>query len=323
MVRKKIIDFLSNISFVNNYFSGIATIFFLHRVYPPEKNKLFPNENMKVSPEFLEEFILKLKAKGYEFISIDRLYEILQNKEKVKKQIVFTLDDGYKDNYKIAYPIFKKYNTPFVIYLTTSFPERNAYLWWYVIEDILIENNEIILGSGQKFICKTKEQKNNIFLKIREMIKGFNKNEFQERLNNLLKNYKIDWVKKCSELTMDWEQIINISKDNLCTIGGHTKNHYALNRLSETEIIEEVMGANKIIESKIGKKVEHFSYPFGTRNEITKRESNIVKKLGFKTAAITRYGNIYPEHKNYLECLPRIMLTEGFDIKNVGKIRKK
>jgi len=28
MVRKRIIDFLSNISFVNNYFSGIATIFF-------------------------------------------------------------------------------------------------------------------------------------------------------------------------------------------------------------------------------------------------------------------------------------------------------
>jgi len=107
---------------------------------------------MKVSPEFLEEFILKLKAKGYEFISIDRLYEILQNKEKVKKQIVFTLDDGYKDNYKIAYPIFKKYNIPFVNYLTTSFPERNAYLWWYVLEDILIENDEIILGNEQKFI---------------------------------------------------------------------------------------------------------------------------------------------------------------------------
>jgi len=154
------------------------------------------------------------------------------------------------------------------------------------------------------------------------MIINFNKNEIQERLNNLLKNYKIDWVKKCSELTMNWKQIINISKDNLCTIGGHIKNHYALNRLSEVEIIDEVMGANKIIESKIGKKVEHFSYPFGTRNEITKRESNIVKKLGFKTAVITRYGNIYPEHKNYLECLPRIMLTEGFDIKNVGKIRK-
>jgi len=79
---------------------------------------------MKVSPEFLEEFILKLKAKGYEFISIDRLYEILQNKEKVKKQIVFTLDDGYKDNYKIAYPIFKIIIYLSVNYLTTSFPER-------------------------------------------------------------------------------------------------------------------------------------------------------------------------------------------------------
>ena len=30
--------------------------------------------------------------------NISKLYEILQNKEKVKKQIVFTFDDGYKDN---------------------------------------------------------------------------------------------------------------------------------------------------------------------------------------------------------------------------------
>jgi len=80
-----------------------------------------------------------------------------------------------------------------------------------------------------------------MFFKIREIIISFNKNEFQERLNKLLKNYKIDWVKKCSELTMSWDQIINISKDNLCTIGSHTKNHYALNRLLEVEIIDEIM----------------------------------------------------------------------------------
>jgi len=82
---------------------------------------------------------------------------------------------------------------------------------------------------------------------------------------------------------MSWDQIINISKDNLCTIGSHTKNHYALNRLLEVEIIDEIMESNKIIESKIGKKIEHFSYPFGSINEAAQREFNIIKKLGFKT----------------------------------------
>ncbi len=51
--------FLSKIPFIQNYFSGIATIFMFHRVHPFEENRLFPNENMKVSSEFLESFIVE------------------------------------------------------------------------------------------------------------------------------------------------------------------------------------------------------------------------------------------------------------------------
>jgi len=115
----------------------------LHRVSNFEKNKLFPNENMKVSPEFLENFIVELKNKGYSFISLDELHKILEKQEEVKKCIVFTLDDGYKDNYKIAYPIFKKYNIPFTIYITTSFPNKNAILWWYGLGTIILENENL------------------------------------------------------------------------------------------------------------------------------------------------------------------------------------
>ena len=35
----------------------IGTAFMLHRVAPFENERLQPNENMKVSPEFLEKFI--------------------------------------------------------------------------------------------------------------------------------------------------------------------------------------------------------------------------------------------------------------------------
>lgn len=318
MIRK----LLSSIPFINNYYSGIATIFYLHRVDYIDSNKLFPNENMKVSPEFLESFIVELKSKGYEFISLNRLYEILQNGERVKKQIVFTLDDGYKDNYEIAYPIFKKHNVPFTIYITTSFPQNEAILWWYVLEDLILSHDTIILSDGQLFECKSKEQKKNTFLKIREIILGLKQGDFLESLDELFSNYKIDWFAKNRELCMNWEQIIDLSKDELCTIGCHTVNHYRLNQLSIDEVKFEIIEAKKIIEQKTGKKVEHFAYPFGSKYEVGKREFNIVKSLGFKTATTTRRGNIYYEHKNYLECLPRFMLTENFNLDEITKVRR-
>lgn len=320
-MKKAILNFISSFSFVNQYFSGIATIFMLHRVSKIDKNKLLPNENMKVSPEFLESFILELKRKGYEFISLDRLYEMLINNEKVKKQIVFTFDDGYKDNYEIAYPIFKKYNVPFTIYITTAFPENNVILWWYILEDLLISNNEIII-ENEKIICKTKEKKEKAFLILREKILNLNQNNLLTELKKLFNKYEIDFFDKNKELCLNWQQIIELSKEPLCSIGGHTKNHLVFKQLPEEEIINEIVEANNLIESKTGKKVEHFAYPFGSRNEITKREIDIVKKLGFKTVVTTRVGNIYSEHKDYLECLPRIMLTENFNIESIGKVRK-
>jgi len=284
---------------------------------------LAPNERLKVSPEFLEQFILDLKKENYDFISLDELYDILKSGEKVGKKIVFTLDDGYADNYEIAYPIFKKYNVPFTIYITTSFPDQKAILWWYLIEELIVKNEKIVLAGDRQYICKTKEEKIETFNKIRTVIQSLEKEGFINSLNHLFENYEIDWLSKSKALSLTWQQIIELSRDPLVTIGGHTVNHLALNQLSENEVRDEILEANKIIESKINKKIEHFAYPFGSRSQIMQREFNILKSLNFKTVTTTRKGNIFSEHVNYTECLPRIVLTDNFKIMDLGKITRK
>jgi peptidoglycan/xylan/chitin deacetylase (PgdA/CDA1 family) len=96
-----------------------------------------------------------------------------------------------------------------------------------------------------------------------------------------------------------------MSRDPLVTIGGHTMNHKPLGKLTEEKIRQEIEGSVARIEEQIGKKVEHFSYPFG-RRECGPREFAMVKEMGFKTAVTTRFTNIFPEHRDHLECLPRI-----------------
>ena len=57
---------------------------------------------------------------------------------------------------------------------------------------------------------------------------------------------------------------------------------------------------------------KHFSYPFGTRAEAGRREFEIVNNCQFKTATTTRVANIFTEHRNHLECLPRIPVLGGY-----------
>lgn len=72
----------------------------------------------EITPYRLESLIALYISKGYIFVSMKDVRQVILGKKKLKNRFVaITLDDGYRDNYEIAYPIFKKYNIPFCIYL--------------------------------------------------------------------------------------------------------------------------------------------------------------------------------------------------------------
>ena len=138
-----------------------------------------------------------------------------------------------------------------------------------------------------------------------------------DRVQQVFSNYDINFLEKTLELSLTWEQIREMSKDPLVEIGAHTKNHYPLSKLPEPVAKNEIEDSRDKIENKIGKKVEHFCYPFGSENEAGEREFRIAKDCGFKTSTTTRMANIFPKHKNLLERLPRIAVNQKRDNGNV------
>ena len=298
----------------SQYLNGVSTVFMLHRVTAPEPQRLPSNERLKVSPEFLEQFIKTAKSKGYSFISLDTLYDALIQGKSMTKTIVLTLDDGYADNYVEAFPIFKKYEIPFIIYITTSFPDSSAILWWHTLEDVILENDALTLSDGTQFGCSTFEKKIQAFNEIRQRLIHLPNEDFLNALNALFAPKVIDWQAKVKELALNWDQIGEISEHPLATIGGHTINHFALATLTEKGVESEVIGCKQIIESHIHRPVEHFCYPFGGPKEVGIRDFELVKRLGFKTATTTRYGSIFAEHKEHLTALPRVMFNHEFSL---------
>ena len=75
----------------------------------------------EVSKKNFEEQIKELKNNGYEAILVEDLIEYVYNgKELPEKPICITFDDGYLNNYDIAYPILKKYNMKATIFVIGS-----------------------------------------------------------------------------------------------------------------------------------------------------------------------------------------------------------
>jgi len=293
-------------------YKGLGSIITLHRVFPAEAKKLQPNENLKVSPFFLEKFIVDALHKGYVFISLDQMYDVLSGNGAVSKFIVLTLDDGYADNFIYGFPIFKKFNIPFAIYISTSFPDNRASLWWYVLEDVVISHDSIELTDGYCFECKTPKQKIETFMALRNQIIEIPEDMLIHGVNDMFGFQYLNPDVSFNNLTISWDQLKEISLSPLATIGAHTVNHYALSKLTEKRAIEEILGSKSVLEKVLGRSVDHFCYPFGTEREAGDREFKLVRNLGFKTAVTTRFGNVFPGHANSLWSLPRVMLTNNF-----------
>lgn len=61
-----------------------------------------------------------LKFLNYRTITFKDLQNISKSDKKKNKYIILTVDDGYKDNYDIMFPLLKKYNMKAVIYLVSG-----------------------------------------------------------------------------------------------------------------------------------------------------------------------------------------------------------
>lgn len=300
------------------FYSGIGHILTFHRVCT--ENNYVLMKALQVTPEYLESVIKFFISNNIEIVNLDECYRRINSKDKVKRFVVFTFDDGYVDNYTNALPVFEKYNAPFTIFLTTGFPDHKIVLWWYLLENLINSNNKIeFKDDGDSFLYNTStlEEKRIAFMKIRNYILESNHKNYYTRLNTIFKDENIDLFRLTRELALSWKQVIELDTHELVTIGAHTVNHMALSRLNDDEVVEEISNSKKIIETKIKSPVQYLAYPIGTSMEAGEREFNLARMCNIKMAVTTEKGNIFKHHTNYLYSLPRIGINENLSIPNI------
>ena len=302
-------------------YSGIGSILMFHRVCPADsKIRIQGNSGLEVTPEYLEKLIQSLLKENYDFVSLDAVHDRLQEQQDGRKFLALTFDDGYADNLTHAYPILKKYNIPFTIYIATNYPDGKLIPWWYPLEELILKNERLEFQDDEQchvFNCASLPEKETAFHNIRALLMGGPQADLLSRANKFFALHNVDLSEATKGFMLNWDQIEELNKTDIVNLGAHTVNHLALNRLSEEDVRREILDSKLRLESKLKKSIDHFSYPFGTSEEVNEREFFIAKECGFKTSTTTRWGNIFSQHKHHQECLPRIHVSEKRDLYNV------
>ena len=289
----------------------IGLVYMLHHICEKDENLIPTNEDLKVSPVFLEKIILRYKKLGFDFVSLDQLNEMIRSGETNRRPFVaFTIDDGYLDNYTNALPVFEKYDMPFAVFVATDFIDKKAILWWDNIEDLVLSHDSITISDGTVYPCATFQQRWDTFRYLRERILKLDQSHLVEDLNRMFANYSIDWYKPIMQQGMSWEQVRQLANHPLGTIGGHTVSHPALNKLSYDKAKSDIQEGIMMIEKETGQSVNYFAYPYGTPNEIGTREVSIIEELGLKMAFMAHQGCLTISNMNNSSQLPRVYFKE-------------
>jgi peptidoglycan/xylan/chitin deacetylase (PgdA/CDA1 family) len=319
-VNKKIALYLSSAieltgahSLFKKVYGGLGHILMFHRVLPHAISyRIHNHTSLEISTQHLENIIMFLKKEKYHFISLDEVPDFISDWNNKTRFSVFTFDDGYFDNFQYAFPVFEKHKVPFTVYITTDLPDKKAVLWWYYLEDLMLQKKQISFswkGISYSFSLHNNILKERGFVRLRKLLIQTPGDELAELLRIMGGRDFDRYRNKMEQLGMSWEQIREMSGSNLVTIGAHTITHRSLAELPLEEVRHEVEGSRAIISEKIGKPVKHFSYPFGKTGMAGEREYKLVKECGFVTATTTLFGNIQQQHINHLYSLPRITVN--------------
>lgn len=295
---------------------GVGTILTLHNVRPPRRDEFQPNRLLEVTPAFLDSVIRRHRRSSVDFVSLDEMHRRMVEGDFSRRFVCVTFDDGYRDTKQFAYPILKKYEVPFAVYVATSFADRVGEMWWLALEAVIARNTIVGLrmdGQDRWFDCASVEQKYEVFAHIYWWLrKRETEQEIRQIVRDLAARNKVQIANFCDELCMTWPEIAELGADPLVTIGAHTVNHPILAKVTEQAVRSELDNSRAIIEAALGKRPEHFAYPVGDPTSAGQREFKIAADLGFKTAVTTRPGVIFREHANHLLALPRVSLNGEF-----------
>ena len=122
----------NNIKYYSND-SGILSLMY-HRF---NENK-YPSTNVRM--EIFDKQMKMIKEFDYKFYNPNLFISEFDN-PKNTKEILITIDDGFKSFYNEAWPYLKKNKIPFILFVSTEPVGKNGYMSWDEIKEI--EKSEI------------------------------------------------------------------------------------------------------------------------------------------------------------------------------------
>ncbi|MBV8865507.1 MAG: polysaccharide deacetylase family protein, partial [Acidobacteriaceae bacterium] len=266
----------------------------------------------------------------YTVISMTELSSALQSGTSLPAcSAVITVDDGHRNFYQYAYPVFSKFGFQVVVYLTTGPVDHRDWLWFdrvaYAFLESPLEEANLpnpaptlsdtteIQGSASDLVrLGTRDQRMRLIDEYLEKMKLLPNKVMHQYLNLLEQCLSVKIPDEPSEefALLSWEEIKVMSRNGV-EFGAHSVTHPILTQMEEPgEAYEEIVKSKIRIEAELDRPVLHFSYPNGQPQDISPEILSMVRNAGYKTSVTTSVGQVFKGDDPFLlrriSCRPEV-----------------
>jgi len=292
-------------------------IFMLHRVLPEEEASGFYNPYLAITPQSFENFLTFLSQHFRVQTLAELVGQLHAGAPGGLRGCALTFDDGWEDNYRVAWPILRRFGMPATIFVTTGLagtsellPEDKLWRYWQKAKAAgSLPAFDGVLDGYRRAQRVSIESG---FPAYRAVLKHLPGKKRLQLFANLESRFDALPQQNLSSF-MTWSQLKELSEDGI-TLGSHTVTHPSLAYEEDSVIREELGNSKRMLEQQIGKKIEYLAYPTGIFDDRVAREAS---EAGYQAAVTTEPGAVAPSVNPLL--LPRVAIDNG--VVNDGSVR--
>ena len=232
-------------------------------------------------------------------IRVADIADVLRQGSK-RRSVLLTFDDGYLDNYELAYPVLKRVGLPAVIFLATGFLDERFVAWWDEIAWIVKRTMQPNLGLPLSWDIESlavpamASDREPVIRRLLRAAKSLTPQKLKQFLDDLAEVAGTGRAPRTAETApwMTWDMVREMHRGGI-DFGGHTVTHPVLSKCSIDQQREEIRQSKARVEAELGTPITTFSYPIGQRWAMTSETRRLVREAGFQWGF-----NFYPGYAN-------------------------
>jgi len=263
---------------------------------------------------YVDEFAQQLEylTRHCHVVSGDELRAHLQGRPLPPHPVLLTFDDGYRNNYRYAFPLLKQHGACAVFFLTSGFiGDRRRRLWFDRLDAAMAAAPDAVAS----------------WLRTHKKLAGLSLDECRRIVKHLPARARDALVTGAERAAgrmaptpgskdrvepMSWEEVREMAEAGML-IGAHTATHQILADATAADVRTEIATSRAAIEARTGRTCWCFSYPNGEAADFRDVDVRMLKACGFECAFTQVPGLVDSRSNPYT--LPRLAVPSAADFR--------